>query len=175
MNFSAGERHVQLRRGVAFFHVTHTGDPFVVDAQGGEARVLGTEFEVRLQPAGAQVTVLSGRVGVKASKDGAQQILIADQQMAYDAGVTDAVHRVDSQAQLGWRSGWLTYYKTPLVDVVADLKRYYPGQIVLLNSKLGTRRISGSFPSKDPQAVLNSLQGVLGFEQHSVFGLIVLR
>ena len=175
VNFSAGERHVQLRRGVAFFHVTHTGDPFVVDAQGGEARVLGTEFEVRLQPAGAQVTVLSGRVGVKASKDGAQQILIADQQMAYDAGVTDAVHRVDSQAQLGWRSGWLTYYKTPLVDVVADLKRYYPGQIVLLNSKLGTRRISGSFPSKDPQAVLNSLQGVLGFEQHSVFGLIVLR
>ena len=58
---------------------------------------------------------------------------------------------------------------------MADLKRYYPGQIVLLNSKLGTRRISGSFPSKDPQAVLNSLQGVLGFEQHSVFGLIVLR
>ena len=105
VNFSAGERHVQLRRGVAFFHVTHTGDPFVVDAQGGEARVLGTEFEVRLQPAGAQVTVLSGRVGVKASKDGAQQILIADQQMAYDAGVTDAVHRVDSEAQLGWRSG----------------------------------------------------------------------
>ena len=175
VNFSAGERHVQLRRGVAFFHVTHTGDPFVVDAQGGEARVLGTEFEVRLQPAGAQVTVLSGRVGVKASKDAAQQILIADQQMAYDAGVTDAVHRVDSEAQLGWRSGWLTYYKTPLVDVVADLKRYYPGQIVLLNSQLGARRISGSFPSQDPQAVLNSLQGVLGFEQHSVLGLIVLR
>ena len=175
VNFSAGERHVQLRRGVAFFHVTHTGDPFVVDAQGGEARVLGTEFEVRLQPAGAQVTVLSGRVGVKASKDAAQQILIADQQVAYDAGVTDAVHRVDSQAQLGWRSGWLTYYKTPLVDVVADLKRYYPGQIVLLNSQLGTRRISGSFPSQDPQAVINSLQGVLGFEQQSMFGLIVLR
>ena len=175
VNFSAGERHVELRRGVAFFHVTHTGDPFVVDAEGGEARVLGTEFEVRLQPGGAQVTVLSGRVGVKASKDAAQQILIADQQMAYDAGVTDAVHRVDSEAQLGWRSGWLTYYKTPLVDVVADLKRYYPGQIVLLNSQLGARRISGSFPSQDPQAVLNSLQGVLGFELHSVLGLIVLR
>lgn len=176
VDFSGGERHVQLRRGVAFFHVTHTGEPFVVDAEGGESRVLGTEFEVRLQPDGAQVTVLSGRVGVKASKDGAQQILTADQQLAYDAGVTDVVHRVDSKAQLGWRSGWLTYYKTPLVDVVADLKRYYPGQIVLLDSQLGAKRISGSFPSKDPQAVLNSLQGVLGFEQHSLFGrVIVLR
>jgi ferric-dicitrate binding protein FerR (iron transport regulator) len=37
-------------------------------------------------------------------------------------------------------------------------------------------KISGSFPSHDPQAVLNSLQGVLGFEQNTVFGrLIVLR
>ena len=177
VNFSGGERHVELRRGVAFFHVTHTGEPFVVDASGGEARVLGTEFEVRLQPAGAQVTVLSGRVGVKAGEHAPQQILTADQQVAYaDGAVSDAVQQVDSQARLAWRSGWLSYYKTPLADVVADLRRYYPGQIVLLNSQLGTRRISASFPSQDPQAVLASLQGVLGFEQHTLFGrVIVLR
>jgi len=176
LNFSGNERHVELRRGVAFFHVTHTGQPFVVDADGGEARVLGTEFEVRLQPGGAQVTVLSGRVGVKADKQAPQQILTADQQVAYAAGTADTVHRVDSLAQLGWRTGWLTYYKTPLADVVADLKRYYPGQIVLLNAQLGERRISGSFPSQDPQTVINSLQGVLGFEQHNLLGrVIVLR
>ena len=177
VNFSGGERHVELRRGVAFFHVTHTGEPFVVDASGGEARVLGTEFEVRLQPAGAQVTVLSGRVGVKAGEHAPQQILTADQQVAYaDGAVSDAVQQVDSQARLAWRSGWLSYYKTPLADVVADLRRYYPGQIVLLNSQLGTRRISASFPTQDPQAVLASLQGVLGFEQHTLFGrVIVLR
>lgn len=176
VNFSGNERHVELRRGVAFFHVTHTGQPFVVDADGGEARVLGTEFEVRLQPGGAQVTVLSGRVGVKADKQAPQQILTADQQVAYAAGTADTVHRVDSLAQLDWRTGWLTYYKTPLADVVADLKRYYPGQIVLLNAQLGERRISGSFPSQDPQTVINSLQGVLGFEQHNLFGkVIVLR
>ena len=176
VNFSGNERHVELRRGVAFFHVTHTGQPFVVDADGGEARVLGTEFEVRLQPRGAQVTVLSGRVGVKADKQAPQQILTADQQVAYAAGTADTVHRVDSLAQLGWLTGWLTYYKTPLADVVADLKRYYPGQIVLLNAQLGERRISGSFPSQDPQTVINSLQGVLGFEQHNLLGrVIVLR
>lgn len=176
VNFNGNERHVELRRGVAFFHVTHTGQPFVVDADGGEARVLGTEFEVRLQPGGAQVTVLSGRVGVKADQQAPQQILTADQQVAYAAGTADTVHRVDSLAQLGWRTGWLTYYKTPLADVVADLKRYYPGQIVLLNAQLGERRISGSFPSQDPQTVINSLQGVLGFEQHNLFGkVIVLR
>ncbi|WP_426618381.1 FecR family protein [Pseudomonas rustica] len=176
VDFSRGERHVQLRRGAGFFTVTHTGEPFVVEAEQGSARVLGTQFEVRLQAHGAQVTVLSGRVGVTADRDGEQQILTAGQQVAYGAGSAEKLHAVDSEAQLAWRQGWLTYYKSTLGDVVEDLRRYYPGRIVLLNDELAARKVSGSFPSKDPQAVLNSLQGVLGFEQHQVLGhLIILR
>jgi transmembrane sensor len=176
VDFSRGERHVQLRRGAGFFSVTHTGEPFVVEAQKGQARVLGTQFEVRLQPRGAQVTVLSGRVGVTANKNAEQQVLIAGQQVAYRDGTAEKLHAVDSEAQLAWRQGWLNYYKASLADVVQDLRRYYPGRIVLLNDELAARRVSGSFPSKDPQAVLSSLQGVMGFEQHRVLGqLIILR
>ncbi|VVO17280.1 FecR family protein [Pseudomonas fluorescens] len=175
VDFSRGERHVQLRRGAGFFSVTHTGEPFVVEAEKGQARVLGTQFEVRLQPHGAQVTVLSGRVGVTADKQAEQQILSAGQQVAYGEGTAQKLRAVDSEAQLAWRQGWLNYYKAPLADVVQDLRRYYPGRIVLLNDELAARRVSGSFPSKDPQAVLSSLQGVLGFEQHAVGHLIILR
>jgi transmembrane sensor len=176
VDFRHGERQIQLRRGAGFFSVTHTGQPFVVHAGSGEARVLGTQFEVRLQPAGAQVTVLSGRVGVKPSAQGTQQILTADQQVAYSEGVADEMHAVNSEARMAWRDGWLNYYKTPLADVVKDLSRYYPGRILLLNDALGARRVSGSFPSNNPEAVLKALQAVLGFEQHSVLGrLIVVR
>lgn len=176
VDFSKGERRVQVRRGAGFFSVTHTGEPFVVDAGKGQARVLGTQFEVRLQPRGAQVTVLSGRVGVRAQKNADQQILTAGQQVAYGEGSAGKLHAVDSEAQLAWRQGWLTYYKATLADVVEDLRRYYPGRIVVLNDDVAQRQISGSFPSKDPQAVLSSLQGVLGFEQHQVLGhLIILR
>jgi len=176
VDFSHGERHVQLRRGAGFFSVTHTGDPFVVEAEQGEARVLGTQFEVRLQPHGAQVTVLSGRVGVKADRQSEQQILTAGQQVAYGDGAAEKPHATDSEAQLAWRQGWLTYYKSTLAEVVEDLRRYYPGRIVVLNDELAARKVSGSFPSKDPQAVLSSLQGVMGFEQHQVLGhLIILR
>ncbi|MDZ5433525.1 FecR family protein [Pseudomonas fluorescens] len=176
VDFSGGERHVQVRRGAGFFSVTHTGEPFVVDAEKGQARVLGTQFEVRLQPQGAQVTVLSGRVAVTADKDAAQQILTAGQQVAYGEGAAQPLHAVNSEAQLAWRQGWLNFYKAPLAEVVQDLGRYYPGRIVLLNDELAKRRVSGSFPSKNPQAVLSSLQGVLGFEQHQVLGhLIILR
>ncbi|MBM9487119.1 FecR family protein [Pseudomonas sp. ICBG1301] len=176
VDFSQGERHIQLRRGAGFFSVTHTGQPFVVGADSGEARVLGTQFEVRLQPAGAQVTVLSGRVAVTSSRQGQQQILTAGQQVAYADGVAEPMHAVDSESRLAWRDGWLNYYKAPLADVVKDLRRYYPGRILLLNDEMAGKRVSGSFPSKDPQAVLNALQAVLGFEQHEIFGrMIVLR
>lgn len=176
VDFSQGERHIQLRRGAGFFSVTHTGESFVVEAGSGEARVLGTQFEVRLRPGGAQVTVLSGRVGVTPVSGGRQQILGAGQQVAYSDGVADELHGVDSESRLAWRDGWLNYYKVSLADVVEDLRRYYPGRIILLNPALGERRISGSFPNKDAQAVLNSLQGVLGFEQHTLLGrVIVLR
>jgi transmembrane sensor len=175
VDFSAGERHVQLRRGAGFFSVTHTGAPFVVDAEKGQARVLGTQFEVRLQDHGAQVTVLSGRVGVTAHRHAEQQVLGAGQQVAYGNGVAEKLHAVDSEAQLAWRQGWLNYYKATLAEVVGDLQRYYPGRIVLLNDQLAARRVSGSFPSQDPQAVLGSLQGVMGFERDSLGSLIILR
>ena len=176
VDFSQGERHIQLRRGAGFFSVTHTGQPFVVEASGGETRVLGTQFEVRLQPDGAEVTVLSGRVGVTPSKQGQQQVLTAGQQVAYADGIADPLHGVDSASRLAWREGWLNYYKAPLADVVEDLRRYYPGRILLLNEDMAAKRVSGSFPSQDPVAVLNALQAVLGFEQHSLLGrMIVLR
>ncbi|KRP44669.1 FecR family protein [Pseudomonas libanensis] len=176
VDFSHGQRHIQLRRGAGFFSVAHTGQSFVVEAGGGQAQVLGTQFEVRLQPAGAEVTVLSGRVGVTPSEQGRQQVLTAGQQVAYADGVADAMHAVDSESRLAWREGWLNYYQAPLADVVQDLSRYYPGRLLLLNEEMGAKRVSGSFPSKDPLAVLNALQAVLGFEQHRLLGrVIVLR
>ncbi|WP_409299456.1 FecR family protein [Pseudomonas sp. KCJK8993] len=176
VDFSHGQRHVQLRRGAAFFQVSHTGESFVVSAEQGEARVLGTQFEVRLQPQGAQVTVLSGRVAVTPAEGAPRQVLGAGQQVAYGQGQAVPLHGADSEAQLAWRQGWLNYYHAPLAEVVADLRRYFPGRILLLNDELGARRISGSFSSKDPQAVLDSLQAVLGFKQHTMLGrFIVLR
>ena len=174
VDFTHGERHIQLRRGAGFFSVSHTGEPFVVEAGSGEARVLGTQFEVRLQPAGAQVTVLTGRVGVTPSKNGQQQVLIAGQQVAYADGIAEPLQAVDSESRLAWRDGWLNYYKAALADVVEDLGRYYPGRILLLNKEMGAKRVSGSFPSKDPQAVLNALQAVLGFEQHSLLDRVIV-
>lgn len=174
VHYGGRARQVELRRGAAFFKVTPGQVPFVVTANGGEARVLGTRFEVRLRPAGARVTVEQGRVGVRAQPNGAQQVLGAGQQVAFTDGQAGAVEKVDAQTQLSWREGRLTFYRIPLGEVLAELDRYYPGRIVLLNGDLAGKRISGSFPSNDPSAVLASLKAVVGFEQHELLGRVMI-
>jgi transmembrane sensor len=64
LKFSADDRRVVLLRGAAFFSVVHTGEPFEVEAAGGEERVLGTKFSVRIEGDGAAVTVAEGKVAV---------------------------------------------------------------------------------------------------------------
>lgn len=176
VTYSEGERHVELLRGAGFFQVTPGSVPFVVGAKGGEARVLGTAFEVRVLGDGAQVTVAHGRVGVRGGQGSEQLVLTAGQRTQFAGGQVAALEPVDAQAQLSWREGRLTFYKAPLGEVLATLGRYYPGRILLLNDELANRRISGSFPSHDPAAVLASLQAVVGFEQSEWLGrLIILR
>ncbi|HEN8800831.1 TPA: FecR family protein [Pseudomonas putida] len=174
VDFVKGERRVRLLHGAAFFQVTHTGEPFLVEAAGGEVRVLGTQFEVREQGEGAQVTVRSGRVAVSPAQGAAPRELTANQQVAYAAGRAGAPLAVDSDNRLAWRQGWLNYYQAPLAQVIEELGRYHPGRILLLNEELGQRKVSGSFPVAEPLQALDSLGKVMGFSQQTVLGRLTL-
>ncbi|UFH50187.1 FecR family protein [Pseudomonas sp. KNUC1026] len=174
VDLSSSERHVELRRGAVFFKVAHTGAPFVVQSGASQVRVLGTEFAVRQTSGGGRVTVLAGRVSVRAAPGEPEQVLQGNQQVSWAGGHAGEVAKVDSAAQLAWREGWLTWYQAPLSEVVAELEPYYPGRIVVLGDALGQRTLSGSFPTKDPQAVLGALQKILGFEQHHLPGPVIL-
>nr|WP_314483654.1 FecR domain-containing protein [uncultured Pseudomonas sp.] len=176
VQFDKGERRVRLLHGAAFFKVTHTGEPFVVQAADGQVRVLGTEFEVREQGSATQVTVRAGRVAVSPIKGAVARELVANQQVTYSAGQVSHTLSVDSEQRLTWRDGWLTYSQAPLAQVVSDLGRYYPGHILLLDEALGRREVSGSFPIAEPLQALDSLGKVLGFSRQTVLGrLTVLR
>ncbi len=174
VDFAQGERRVRLLHGAAFFQVTHTGEPFMVEAAGGEVRVLGTQFEVREQGEGALVTVRSGRVGVSPVPGALVRELTANQQVAYRAGRAGDTLAVDSDNRLAWREGWLNYYQVPLAQVLEDLGRYYPGRILLLDGELGEGKVSGSFPVAEPLLALDSLGNVMGFSRQTVLGRLTL-
>lgn len=176
VSLSAQGREVRLRRGAAYFHVSHNGQPFVVRAGQGEVRVLGTHFEVRRQATDTQVSVEEGRVAVQPASDAAPVLLTAAQRVDYRQGHAEAVQAIDPQQAFAWRQGQLSLRRQPLADALALVQRYYPGRIVLLNPPLGARLVSGDFASNDPQAMLDAFQGVLGFnQQHLPGGTVLIR
>ncbi|OWP48873.1 FecR family protein [Pseudomonas nitroreducens] len=170
------QRRVDLLRGAASFAVKHLPQPFMVRAGEGEARVLGTEFEVRRLGEQTRVTVAEGRVSVRGSHavGGPEVVLGAGERVGIDGTKLGNAQPADAQAALAWREGWLTFYRAPLGEVLARLGTYYPGRIVLLDQELAQRRVSGSFRSSDPQAALDSLQAVVGFRQQPLLGRFVL-
>jgi transmembrane sensor len=174
VELTAEGRNVVLRRGAAFFKVRHNGQGFVVHANGGEVRVVGTRFEVRRQAEGTQVTVEEGRVAVSAQPALPAQFITAGQRLDYHDGQLSAVQPIEPAQAFAWRDGRLSLRRQPLADVLEQLRRDYPGRILLLNASLGQRAVSGDFAAQDPLSVLAALQGVLGFELQRLPGGAVL-
>lgn len=174
VTMNSDQRSIKLLRGAAYFHVTHTGQPFVVHTDEGAVRVLGTRFEVRKEAHGAQVTVEEGRVAVKADGNAEQQLTDGQRVEYWPGGISPTVS-VNSQQALGWRDGQLAFRQTPLSQALAVVQRYYPERILLLDRTLGERRVNGDFSSADPQAILSAFQSVLGFSlQRLPGGMIVI-
>lgn len=126
--YYAARRTVRLTAGGAFFSVMHdAGRPFTVMAEDHEITVLGTRFEVALQPGGGvRVAVESGRVRVRSSA-GEEHVLGAGEGVRIGAdrrlsGVYDAV-RADGPVA-SWREGWIDFRHAPLGEVVSRLARY---------------------------------------------------
>lgn len=121
----ARQRHIDLKRGEAFFDVRHdTQRPFTVDAGLGQIKVLGTAFGVYREGDDVLVTVQRGRVEV--SGGGTPPVVITpDQRVRVHAG--DKIKRVEfvsADQNLSWRNGRLVYEDRPLSEILTDLNRY---------------------------------------------------
>lgn len=174
LDLSADERRVQLFRGGAYFDVSPSVVPFVVEAADGKISVLGTGFDVRLIDDGGSVTLAHGRVAVSAGGQSSQTILEPGEQARFGPkGVAD-VQRVALEDALAWRGGRYTFYQARLADVVAEIGRYRKGRIVVVGSGLADQRVTGSFALDDTDAALQSLQASVGFNLHRLGGRLTI-
>ncbi|MBS7810078.1 FecR family protein [Roseococcus pinisoli] len=170
--YTAGERRVRLLRGVAYFEVLPSAIPFVVEAAGGEIRVLGTKFDVRVLDAEAIVTLAEGRVAVTAS--GGHAVLEPGQRLRFGRDGLQPAETASLDQALSWQSGRFAFYRMPLAEVLEEVGRYRPGRILILDRGLGAREVSGSFSLADTDAALASLQASLGFRLRVLAGRLVV-
>jgi transmembrane sensor len=171
----ANLRDVRLLRGRAWFDVQHDAQrPFVVHSEQLTTRVLGTAFAVDASGAEPLVTVMRGRVQVRAERSGQQVEVAPEQQVRLHDNQLGAPMAVDSSRALAWQRGLLLFDRAPLGEVLDSLQRMSPTRVVLLDDSLRQQRLSGAFRANDPDALLEALTTSLQLKTRRIPGLALL-
>lgn len=172
-----GKRRVaNLLRGEAYFDVTPDHSrPFEVNAGPIQVSVLGTAFAVRYQGDEAWVSVEHGAVEVHARRDGARIQLEDGDSIRIGPDGIGQRERGGSADRFAWVQGRLVFDDQPLGDVLAELRRYYPGWIVSADPRLNGVRVTGNYRLNDPLSVVRSLAQVTSATLHEYPALLVLN
>jgi transmembrane sensor len=159
VKLSATERHVDLKRGEAFFEVAKDPKrPFVIDAGDGRRVIaVGTQFSVRRDAEAIEVVVTEGSVRVE---DQGETVLTPGSiAHAGDAGVLVQRRTVpEAQEQLSWRSGILMFRDQTLGEAVVEFNRYNERKIVIADPKVANLRIEGNFRATNVDAFVRLLE-----------------
>ncbi|SLM50112.1 putative FecR protein [Nitrospira japonica] len=160
VNDETGVRRVDLLAGEAFFDVhPDPSRPFQVKAEEWTTTVLGTAFDVHLGSQTASVAVERGSVLVDRTGDDPplEQRLEAGDWVRVERamGVTAQGHGQPSQVA-AWRQGRLIVKSRPIGEVIAELERYHRGVIVVTDSQLKSRLVSGVYDLTQPLEALRA-------------------
>ena len=157
LRFAAGERHVDLDRGQAFFEVAHDPSrPFIVQAGDTTVRAVGTRFDVRRDGDQVRAVLVEGVVQVRTGSAAKVWTLQAGQQITSGDGAPQA-RDADVQAATGWTSGHIVFEAVPLAAAVAEVNRYSRRKVVLDDASFATVPVTGVFDSGDVDAFVSAV------------------
>ena len=184
IDYDSNERRISLLAGSAVFDVAPMSEaetrPFVVQSAGGRTKALGTQFVVGREGSDqAWVGVLQHSVAVSLQsppvQGAAQQTLEEGQSARYSAknGV-QPLPGFDLSAATSWRRGVLIFDRQPLGQVIEQLNRYRPGQILLANPALASRQVSGVFRLELLDSALQALTRELHVQRFELAGVSLI-
>ena len=179
VQFNPEQREVTLLRGQAFFSVkSDAGRAFYVNAGNVRVRVTGTAFAVNLDNNGVEVSVESGTVAVQTpqASSRATHLLSHGDLLHFTADDQQTrIVQLPLEQIAPWRRWQLVAIDQPVDDVIAQLRRYQPGLILLTDKALGQRRITAALNLRDPKRALQAAIAPLGghLQDNVPFALIV--
>ena len=178
-SFDDTARRVRLLKGEAFFNVRYDSDrPFIVESADTATRATGTAFVVRAEPGGDQVTVIEGAVAVDAIGAGREAIppaiVTSGSSIRKEQGRLGHPYAVDVSAVSAWIRGRLVVNGVPFAQVIDELRRYYPGTIVLWNRAIGEMLVTGTYDLADPAKALSLLTQTLPIQKVGLTDRVVI-
>lgn len=168
VDLQAHKRIVYLTRGEVFFDVRRDENrPFFVETSGGLVRVLGTKFNIRQTGNSSKVTVSEGAVGVVdyGHIGDEETALLLDATLTPDQSFTLGNDRianvampVNSRTALAWRERKLIYNGESFQSVIADINRYYDGEIRIGDPALNNIKVVAILKIEDRAATIKALE-----------------
>ena len=178
VDFTEGQRDIRLLKGEALFSVAHDEQrPFLVFANDGIVRAVGTEFSVHITDFAMEVIVSEGSVELSTLKPTQPEMpetkVSSNITKVASLGIIKAGHSaqiIDSQAsianvsdevidaELSWRIGRLDFTGEGLEEAIAEYTRYSDMNIIIIDPELKDIRLGGSFPTNEPDLFLKSLE-----------------
>lgn len=170
-------RSARLFRGEAYFDVAHDRSrPFEVEAGPVQVSVRGTAFAVRYLGNEAEVSVQHGEVDLRSAGDDTRVSLGAGDSIRVGPdGFGERRHNGESQRLLAWVQGRLVFENCPLSQVLAELRRYYPGWIVNADERLEDVSITANYRLDDPLGAMRSLAQITSSHLREYPRLLILN
>ena len=170
------QRVARLYQGEAFFEVpAHLGQPLEIDAGPVKASVHDTAFAVRYLDGVAQVQVQRGDVDLRATRNDARIRLSAGESIRIGPNGFDRPAKLDAATELAWVQGRLVFENCPLNQVLAELRRYYPGWIINTNEQLADVNVTGNYRLDQPLDVVRSLAHITSARLQEFPKLVILN
>ncbi|MEX0300765.1 MAG: FecR domain-containing protein [Kordiimonas sp.] len=173
-------RNIHLVKGEAHFEVASDKErPFLVHANGGIVKAVGTAFTVFLRKKAVEVTVSEGVVALFPQSEGSVvdealglsvasltpvAALTAGQNAVFSEEV-ESMTRMSDEAldrKLLWRGGFIAFAGEPLATVVADVSRYTDVVIEIDDPALEQLPVGGYFKVGEVEGMFEALEGAFG-------------
>lgn len=172
------EDRIELIAGEASFATsTRAARPLVVLAANGKTITESGRFDVRYTASGERspvsVTCFEGTVRIAQGANVAD--LQSGQRVHYDRSGLSQIAAVDPQIASEWQRGIVEFRGTPLIEAVEEINRYRPGRIILTNTALGQKQLSGRFRIDQMNEALLGVERAFGAKlQHLPGGIVLL-
>lgn len=159
-SFDKESRMVTLN-GEGYFNVTHKeGQPFIVQTEQYNIKVLGTEFNVYAYSDSPkfETYLLNGSVQIE-SADHEEKLLMEPNKKAYLDHGKLTVSSIEKYDYFLWKDGLICFDDNTIDELFKKLQTYFDVQIIVENKQILNQRYTGKFRTNDGiEHILKTLQ-----------------
>lgn len=162
--FEGNERKITLI-GEAYFQVARNEkQPFIVQTEQFDVKVLGTTFNIKAykEDETQAVSVESGKVQVDMPE--AMIRLIANEEMNYNINAGEYRKHKEEESVAVWRKGHFRFNQTPIMDVARELERAYNCKISIKEGQSFDNLITGEHSNENLENILKTIQYATGIK-----------